>query len=200
MKKIILTAAAVAAFGFTNAQEVKFGVKAGLNIANLGGDFEENSSLIGFQIGGLAEIKLSDSFAIQPELLFSAQGTKFEESDEFGSYEEKIKLSYLNIPIMAKYYVAPKFSIEAGPQIGFLLSAKSEGEETFEGETETFDEDIKEDVKSLDFGVNFGLGFDFSENLSAGVRYNIGLSNVFDDSDDFKVNNSVFSLALGYKF
>ncbi|MET0945252.1 MAG: porin family protein [Flavobacterium sp.] len=185
MKKIIMAAVAVMAFAFSNAQEVKFGVKAGVNFANLGGD-ADGSSLTGFHVGGLAEIKLSDKFAIQPEILYSAQGSDFSED----GFDDELKISYLNVPVMAKYYVIDKLSIEAGPQVGFLLSAKEEGE------------DAKDFLNSVDFGVNFGAGYDFTENFFAGVRYNVGLSNVADteDSDDFKMNNSVFSVSVGYKF
>ena len=198
MKKITLSIIAVLAFGFTNAQETKFGLKAGLNVANFGGDAEDAKSLVGFHVGGFAEIKLSDKFAIQPELLYSAQGAN-EEYSEFGAPVEITQnLGYLNIPVMAKYYVAEGFSLEAGPQIGFLLNAKIKAE--YEGESE--DESNKDAFKSIDFGVNFGAGYDFTENFSAGVRYNLGLSNIAEteDGDDFKINNSVFSVSIGYKF
>lgn len=193
MKKIILSAIAVMAFGFANAQETKFGVKAGLNIANLGGDIEDNKSLVGFHVGGFAEIKLSEKFAVQPELLYSTQGTKFD-----GEGDPKFNLGYLNVPVMAKFYVAEKFSLEAGPQIGFLLSAKAKGE----AEGVEVEVDLKDEYKSVDFGLNFGAGYDFTENLSAGIRYNLGLSNIYDGegSDDYKESNGVFSLSVGYKF
>lgn len=188
MKKIILTVAAVFAFGFANAQDVKFGVKGGLNVANFSGDVDGNSALVGFHVGGFAEIKISEKFAVQPELLFSTQGAKFNEAGT----DVNFNLSYLNIPVMAKYYVADKFSLEAGPQIGFLTNAKAKaGSEKV---------DIKDDFESIDFGVNFGAGYDFTENLSAGLRYNLGLSNIAKDSGNDKVHNNVFSLSVGYKF
>jgi opacity protein-like surface antigen len=202
MKKIMLTAAAVMAFAFSNAQETRFGVKGGINLHTITGDVEDASSKVGFQIGGFAEFKLSDKFAIQPEILFSAQGAKSEWSEEGISGEDKLNLGYLNIPVMAKFYVAEKFSLEAGPQIGFLLSAKSKSEATFDGETYSEDVDVKDSFESIDFGVNFGAGYDFTENLSAGLRYNLGLSNIAktEDGDDSKIKNSVFSLSVGYKF
>ena len=202
MKKIILSVAAVFAFGFANAQETKFGVKGGLNLANFSGDVEDNSSKIGFNVGGFVEIKVSDKFAIQPELLFSTQGAKFEESGSGFSYESKYNLSYLNIPVMAKYYAADKFSLEFGPQIGFLTSAKDDYTATESGVTVSGNEDIKDIFESVDFGVNFGAGYDFTENLSVGLRYNLGLSNIAktEAGDDTKISNNVFSLSLGYKF
>ncbi|RZJ50008.1 MAG: PorT family protein, partial [Flavobacterium sp.] len=99
-------------------------------------------------------------------------------------------LSYLNVPIMAKYYVIEKLSLEAGPQIGFLLSAKNQVD------------DLKDSFKSVDFGLNLGASYDITEHFFAGVRYNIGLSNIADvpDESDYKTNNSVVSVSVGYKF
>ncbi|MCC9071538.1 PorT family protein [Flavobacterium sp. F-65] len=201
MKKITLSIVAVLAFGFANAQEVKFGAKAGLNVSTLTGDVEDVSSKVGFHVGGFAEIKLSDKFSIQPELLYSTQGAKEKTSDfdfdtmEVISTDFTVKLAYINVPVMAKYYVAEKFSLEAGPQIGFLVSAKGK----MSGGS---NEDIKDFYKSIDFGVNFGAGYDFTENLSVGARYNLGLSNIAknEEGDNSKLKNSVFSLSVGYKF
>lgn len=210
MKKVVLTIAAIFAFGFANAQETKFGAKAGLNLANLTGDVQDASMKVGFHVGGFVEIKVSDKFSVQPELLFSTQGAKekYSESETGYSYteESKLNLSYLNIPIMAKYYVADKFSLEAGPQIGFLMSAKSDFSfsETVGGVTNSGSQnvDVKDNLESIDFGFNLGLGYDFTENVSAGARYNLGLSNIAktENGDDTKIQNNVISISIGYKF
>jgi hypothetical protein len=192
MKRIILAAIAVMAFGFTNAQQTRFGVKGGLNVSTLTGEYEDDTkSLIGFHVGGFAEIKVIERLAIQPELLFSTQGARFE---GVGNDKYDGKLNYLNIPVLAKFYVTKQFTVEAGPQIGFLLSAKIEGE------------DVKDFYKSTDFGFNFGAGYNFTDNFSAGIRYTVGLSGVYDnDNDDIdeyidSSKNSNLALFLGYKF
>ena len=114
MKKLVLSAVAVFAFTFANAQEVKFGAKAGANLSNVktslpatAGESVANpdtKSVIGFHVGGFAEIKLSDKFAFQPELLLSTEGSKLEITDS-GSilgvsysekFESKLNLTYLN--------------------------------------------------------------------------------------------------------
>ena len=205
MKKLFLTAAAVFAFSFANAQDVKYGAKAGLNISSITGDGTEDvSSKIGFQVGGFAEIKISDKFAIQPELLYSAQGAKTSYADVIEGFDVDVKatqkLAYLNIPVMAKYYVTEGFSLEAGPQLGFLLSAEQEATVSFEGESVTDSADNKEDFNSIDFGFNLGAGYDVTENINLGVRYSIGLSNILKDSEDSKQNNSNIAIAVGYKF
>lgn len=188
MKKIILTVAAICAFGFTQAQEVKFGVKAGANFSTFTGDVEGYDGKVGFQVGGFAEIKISDKFSVQPELMYSTLGAKF---DEQGITITQ-SVDYLVVPIMAKFYVTEGFALEAGPQIGFLLSGKLKAD----GDSV----DVKELYTTTDLGLNFGAGYDFTENISAGVRYTLGLSNIAKDAVDTSVQNSNISLGLAYKF
>jgi opacity protein-like surface antigen len=205
MKKIILTVAAVFAFGFTNAQEAKFGIKAGLNLATFSGDTEgvDLKSKAGLNIGGFVEVKLSDKVSLQPELLYSMQGTKidqFELSDGNQTFlvDANINMSYINVPLMLKYYAAEKFNLEVGPQVGFLVSAKT----VAKANGIEVKEDTKDNFKSVDFGLNFGTGYDFSNNISAGFRYNLGLANIAktEAGDDSKISNSVLSFSLAYKF
>lgn len=206
MKKIILSAIAVMAFGFANAQDVKFGLKGGLNVSNFSGDTDglDLKSRFGFNVGGFVEIKFSEKFALQPEVLYSTQGSKV---DNFGLDTEvgyvtsdvTFKLAYINVPVMFKYYAAENFSIEAGPQIGFLTSAKTETKVDGYGSSEV---DAKDVFESIDFGLNLGAGYDFTENFSIGARYNLGLSNIAktEEGDDSKLHNGVFSFSAAYKF
>ena len=191
MKKNILTAIAILAFGFVNAQQTRFGIKGGVSLTNFSGDAEANSK-VGFLVGGFAEIKVIERLSIQPELLFSAQGARYE---YIGMDNTNLNLSYINIPVLAKFYVTKEFAVEGGPQIGFLTSAKDDGE------------DVKNFYKSADFGFNFGAGYNFTDNLSVGLRYTVGLSGVvdggdYDDIDDYydSAKNSVLALSLAYKF
>ncbi|MFH6993670.1 porin family protein [Flavobacterium sp. FlaQc-48] len=192
MKRIILAAIAVMAFGFTNAQETRFGVKGGLNLTSFaGGNYYDAKSLVGFQVGGFAEIKIIERLAIQPEVLFSTQGAKFDGGVD-GDFDSK--LNYINVPVLAKFYITKQFTVEAGPQIGFLVSAKRDGN------------DAKDAYKSIDTGFNFGVGYNFTENVAVGLRYTVGLANIGDyEIDDFdqyydSPKNSVLALTLAYKF
>lgn len=209
MKKVLFAAVAVFAFGVSNAQDIKYGAKVGLNVATLNGDLEDAKSLIGAHLGGFVEIKINEKFAFQPELLYSMQGAKSEYSESEPNYsyseESKLKFGYLNLPLMAKYFATEKLFIEAGPQIGFLMSAKNEFKfsETFMGYTESAsgDDDVKDDLKSIDFGLNFGFGYEFTENVFASARYNVGLSDINDvQGSDIKIQNGVLQFSVGYKF
>lgn len=188
MKKMILSAITILTIGFANAQETKFGIKAGLNLANVTGD-SDNSVRPSFYVGGLAEIKVSDKFFVQPELVYSSQGVVSKSNSDYS-----LSLGYLNIPIMAKYMVADGFALEAGPQVGFLLSATTK--------TPNSSYDSKNAFSAVDFSLGFGAGYDIGENFNVGLRYNLGLTKLNKDSfpgvSDIK--NSVFQIGVAYKF
>lgn len=172
------------------------GLKAGLNVASLNGDDTDNlDARTGMFIGGFAELCLTNEFAIQPEILYSMQGTNYTEID---GYNGTIKLDYINVPIMAKIKIFDELYIQAGPQIGFLLSAKDE----FKSAGDSGENDIKENLNTIDFGAILGLGYQFEGGLIFGARYNLGLSNIndFEGSDSFKNQNGVFQFSIGFRF
>ncbi|WP_188464153.1 porin family protein [Bizionia arctica] len=184
MKKLLLVAA-IAVFGITNvkAQEIEFGAKVGVNLSDIYGDntglFDPITSI--FNVGIMAEMSFSEKFSFQPEIMFSPQGTSIG--------DDIISLGYLNVPLMAKYYVTKGLSIEAGPQIGFLLYGDNEGR------------NVKDDFNTVDFGVNFGLGYKLNNGLNFGARYDLGLTNINGiegSSDSYK--NGVFQVSVGYFF
>lgn len=202
MRKLMIAAIAVVGISATGLaqQQVKFGPKAGVNLANLSG-MDDTDMKIGFHVGAVAEIKFNDKFSLQPELLYSAQGTKIDMSMDIPmigklEFESKTNLDYINIPIMAKYYFVEGFSVEAGPQFGFLV--KAEGQAKYDGETET--EDIKDGFNSIDVGVGIGLAYDLPMGLFVNARYNLGLTDIVKDNPGDAVKNNVIQIGVGFKF
>jgi hypothetical protein len=205
MKKLLLLTISLAAFTL-NAQDITWGAKAGLNFANMtGDDAEDTDGRTSIHLGVTAEIAISDVFSIQPELLYSGQGYKtdsfIEVYDVNGNPIDEVdadftaKVNYLSLPIMAKFYVSDAFSLEAGPQISFLMSAKGD----YEGGGLSEEEDFKDALKSTDFALNIGAGYKLDSGLNFGLRYSIGMTDVVDgDSDGFK--HSVLQLSVGYNF
>ena len=204
MKKLLLfVAVAALTIGTAQSQELRIGVKAGVNFASIGGDFTDDyDGRTSFHLGGLVEIPISEKFAIQPELLYSGQGAKSEYDDSFGDSivtgKEKLKLDYINIPIMAKYYIMEGLSVEAGPQFGLLLSAKNEFEiSDFRGD-ESVNVDVKDFYKTLDIAFGFGSSYRLNNGLFFSARYVIGLTDITDDS--YKTRNGVLQLSGGFSF
>ena len=186
MKKIILTAIAVCGFGFANAQDMKFGVRGGLDMvsAKTAGYTEtydifegagpplegtgfvtetvpgSSFSTTGFYFGGFVEFGLSDKFMLQP-------GLNYHTASESG-----VKFDFLSIPVTFKYQVADKINILGGPSMFYSMESN--------------------DPDKTRFNLDLGGSYDISDNFFIDPRYSIGLTG------DQKVNH--FLLGVGYKF
>lgn len=214
MKKIILITVLAVFCSMANAQDeptkgsdIMFGLKAGMNFSMItGDDTDDFDGKVAFHIGAVAEFPLSEKFSIQPELMYSAQGDKGSFVEEGLKMDAELKLDYLVLPVMAKYYVGDGFSLEAGPQIGFTVN--SELSVKAEGMSVTVD--LKDLVKDIDFGFGFGLGYKLENGLNFSGRYNVGITNFFESegsllgetiySDGSTNHNNVFQLSIGYFF
>lgn len=182
-----------------DASAFAFGIKAGLNVANVTIKSEgltiTPSSLIGATGGLFANIPVgTGGFGIQPELLYSMMGFKLSSSASGSNVDLTRNLNYLSIPILAKYNIdKPGFGVYLGPQIGFLMSAKDK--------SGSISEDVKEQVKSTDVSAIVGLeyGLDMGVNFSA--RYQIGLSNIEKNpASGESAKNNAFTFTVGYSF
>ncbi|MGB3342393.1 MAG: porin family protein [Aequorivita sp.] len=212
MKKILLLATVVVFTLSAQSQEIRMGAKAGVNFANMSikpDDGEKLDSRTSFHIGGLVEIPITEKFSVQPEILYSSQGSQSKYSEEFMgeriSSEIKYKLDYLSIPIMAKYYVIEGLGLEAGPQFGILVSAKGDYEISGLGISESGTEDLKDDLKKLDIGLGFGASYRLDMGVFFGARYVLGLTDISDNGDvgfdeEVEIKNNVFQLSVGYTF
>ncbi|OIV39775.1 porin family protein [Flavobacterium johnsoniae] len=212
MKKYILMCCTLF-FGMTitaQTEKVKVGVKAGLNLAALTFDESElnSSNKTGFTAGVMIEVPLAKNFSLQPELLYSQQGTKISFSDPDvtnSQFKSTIDLNYLNIPVMLKYYVVKGLSIQAGPQIGILLKANNKYQDNFLGYENKETLNLKEYSTGIDTSVNFGLGYQFKDKFYTDLRYNVSYSNVFKEGDanhfiNNDMKNRVFQITIGYFF
>ncbi len=200
-------------FGMTitaQTEKVKVGVKAGLNLAALTFDESElnSSNKTGFTAGVMVEVPLAKNFSLQPELLYSQQGTKISFSDPDvtnSQFKSTIDLNYLNIPVMLKYYVVKGLSIQAGPQIGILLKANNKYQDNFLGYENKETLNLKEYSTGIDTSVNFGLGYQFKDKFYTDLRYNVSYLNVFKEGDanhfiNNDMKNRVFQITIGYFF
>ncbi|WP_051335909.1 porin family protein [Aquimarina latercula] len=190
-----------------NAQQdrTQLGIKVGYNLSYIAGeeidDFIPRNTI---HLGLVGEIPITRYFAIQPELLYSFQGSYvqpgFTDSSDLRFTEWLLKLDYVTLPIMAKYYLTPGFSAEVGPQIGILTSSRLLKKSSVNGVSETTEDDLKDLIAPVSYGVNIGFGYQFEDGLFFQSRFNIGISDIFDFDDALSQRNHVFQVSAGYKF
>ena len=174
---------------------VQFGVKGGVNLADVKTDLYPNhDSRLDFHAGVLGHIHLSRHVALQPEVVYSRQG--FEQMIS-SNLDLNMKLDYINIPVLFQY-MNRGFRIETGPQVGFLVNAKGE---LSNGEID----DLNDFIKPIDFSWDFGLSYLSAIGLGISGRYNLGVSNINDKItlagvNNTEMNNRVWQFGLFYQF
>lgn len=224
MKKNILVIAVLMTLGFNlslKAQKVQVGVKAGLNfsgVSNFGKNLNLSDELsganmslktkpyVGFHGGLLVRLPVSEKFSVQPEVYYSMQGyaSKATVAVSESGFDTTVKvnlnykLSYIAIPILAQYEVAPGFRLEAGPRIGILTSAKLAAKAGGNSESQ----DMKEYTNSIDFSGAIGAHYELSSlPLGFYIRYNVGFTDIAKNNDgDTKFKNQVGQAGVFFKF
>ncbi|MDR2235853.1 MAG: PorT family protein [Chryseobacterium sp.] len=207
MKKLILGLAVTAgslAFAQTttsSSNPITFGVKGGMNVSSLSKNegLDDQKSKIGFNAGAFANIPIASSFSIQPEVLYSQYGEKSDYRIGNTKFSNSTKLDYIAVPVMFQYNALPNLYLEAGPEFGFMVSAKNKFKNESTGQSSTTD-NYKDNLNTFNLGIGIGAGYYFTQNLGITARYVAGVTDILKDNSGDSVRNNVFQVGLAYKF
>lgn len=173
MKNFILLLTGIVVSQSILAQRVDFGVKAGANFLYIEDqnrvDPTKISLRVDYHIGGLANIALTNHFAIQPEVVYSKEGSAYY-TDPNLNYRGNDVLNYVNFPLMFQY-TPGHFRIEAGPQFGINTRADFDG---INGQVTH-----KPDIKKTDWAACFGFSYITHYYVGIDVRANAGFGDIY---------------------
>ena len=214
---VLLLLLLVAGLQSQTLSQVKLGVIGGLNFANFSGDDIEDLDDAGYDIEGrtlghigiIGNATVSQNLALQGEIAFSMNGSKWE-----GTYYDEIWLEYdttwkhsinmLQVPVSAIYTVnLPELAFK--PYLGAGLSASIPISSGFSvelgGQDEDFDYDDEnfEELSSFVLGYQLNLGMEYDKYFCE-LRYERSITPVFDNKyiDDVFYKN--IKLLVGFRF
>ena len=189
-KRIYLVLLAVVLTASYAQAQLTFGARAGLNLTNMkmkmGSISMSPDMKPGIQLGVVGEFGLSESFFIQPGIVFAQQGCKM---DSWGE-SVTMNLNYIQVPVNAQYKLDlgnMKLLLQAGPYLGVGVNGKLKAKVDGKKESEKI-EFGKDGLKRFDFGLGIGAGLQFG-NIQAGLGYNLGLANIADSDDDIEFSS-----------
>jgi len=188
MKKyVFIVFALISSYAFA---QVKLGPLLQLNYATVNGDIQESTFKTGFGAGFGADFRLDEKLIIEPSLIYSSQNTSFT-TDTIG--ELNLKLDYLCLPIMIKFFANENFNLQIGFQSAFLTSQE------IKRNNNKLSPEKK--LNNFDYGLSFGCGYYLTDNLHINIRYYVAMADLNKKSIPIKtLYNRVFNLNLNYYF
>lgn len=203
---VLLTSICQVAFSqsTTDSSKLKIGLKGGVNFSNLNADsVDVNNVLTGFNLGVFARLPITQTFAIQPELLYTTKGAELQYNNAFVNGTSTFKLNYLELPVLLVINLSENFSIHGGPYVAYLIDGKA----TNDAQGTLFDVESNlsnDDYNKFDSGVAIGIGYETSS-IGFGVRYSYGFQKVGKERNFLGTDytfpdgkNSVINLYLSY--
>jgi hypothetical protein len=164
----------------------RYGLKAGLNVSDvvitnyINADAESDYQMkTGVHGGFYGDVNITEKISLAAELMYSNKGVKA---------ADRINLHYINIPLLTLYHITDKFLAELGPELGYLLMARSRHGNV--GNTWN---------NKLDVGLDAGIRIIISDKLMSGLRYYAGFSSVIDSIDESGTNNVPSEEAIKYQ-
>lgn len=214
--------AAVYSTPTSNTSGVRFGFRAGLNVADVQGDAVKTFTDLagytpdgtitrqmrpGFYAGLYATLPIGPGFAIEPGISYSEKGTVLQGKVPVPALDflstrltGTARLAYVDVPVLAKVFITPGFYVYAGPQASFLVSGKARvaaGALGFTAYKQDFD--ISSQLRKVDFAAVGGLGYQFENGLGVSAGYDYGLTSL-DANNRFNAQNRVIKIGLNYSF
>lgn len=191
MKKIIAIIATII-FATTNVQARSFyvGPTAGLNISTLTKQSYSKARWRG-NVGVQAGYMFSNILGIHAEVLYSWQGTAYNNTDDIRSF------NYIKVPVLARLNIIGGLSVEAGLGFNFLINSNWQMTDPTSGERVTIN--TTQTSQKFDLTIPIGINYLFFKKLELGLRYDISTIRVPEDSAN-QSRNSNISLNLRYRF
>lgn len=145
----------------------------------------------------VAELPVSDRFSIQPEVIYSAQGSTIAAIDEdnFLDIDENVEyqLDYVKVPLLAKIYLSDGLSLQAGPSFNFLVNEEIDYQPVSNGG----DVNIVNGANTFELGTAAGLEYQFDSGFFIQGRYTRGFSRIYDNVNAY---NYAVQAGVGYTF
>jgi len=166
-------------FSASAQAQLKVGFKAGALASSrsdggigLSSGSNETAKL-SYLAGAVLAYPVYDKGFLQAELLYSNEGYR---AEGIGSEVIRDHLHYLSLPILLQYEITNQLSVGAGPEISYLLAARQHSTNNSGFPTGPLDW-----YRPFELGINLNVQYRLLEQLSVGLRYNIGLTDITEN-------------------
>ncbi|MCE4564155.1 PorT family protein [Maribellus sp. CM-23] len=178
MKRMMTTIGLIVfAAVYLKAQSLELGVKTGVGVANthitsLPESVKQSdvfSPVLSYSVNGSLCFQSKGWFGITAEPGIIQKGWLMNKGEEL---ENKIRLHYLQLPVLADFHATDKWFFSIGPELNYLVKAANK--------SEYGTEDITDLSRKLELAGAIGCAYKLGSKLEVGLRYSHGLTQTSD--------------------
>jgi tetratricopeptide (TPR) repeat protein len=167
------------------------GINAGLNLSKINLEKTGNTdNKTGFHAGALFQFNLSENITLNPQINYSQQGG--EQISAGATTKDKYSFDYIDMTLILKYLLGKKISIDVGPQLGYLLSAKRD--------INNRPTDIKSLYSSTNISFAAGLSYLIKSGFGVQAKYISGLKSIAKENTTPSAKLSSAQAGIFYLF
>lgn len=148
----------------TITAQIQLGPKAGSNYSWVD---QPETALLGYHIGIVAQLPLSQKFSFSPEIIFNTKGADYTDIT-FGTSKLEFRASYISLPTLIAWRPIKNMAVKAGPEFNFLVE-----DHIVDGEIKSSTIDA---FRQLDLSMAAGIAVNVTKELGIEVRYSHGLT------------------------
>ncbi|MDQ3051737.1 MAG: PorT family protein [Bacteroidota bacterium] len=173
------------------AQQFKAGLIGGVSATQISGDRLAGYHKAGIVAGGVVSVEISRKFDLAMEILYFQKGSrKNSDPENYDFTEYRLRLNYFEVPLLLQWNYTKRFTFEAGPTFGALLSELEEDEL---GEIPN-----RKPFEKFELGIAGGMKVHFAKSLSFTARIESSVLAVRDhiSGETYRLNKGQYNAAL----
>lgn len=202
MKRTLLITCFVSCYSFFAFSQISAGPKCGLNFSTVKGGTKDfaNKMVTGFHLGAYINCEVTNFLSIEPEAIYSRKGFKSDLRTADADTNLKHTFSYIDFPLLFCIRIADNAAVNFGPQIGYIINARSKGEisNTAMATTQNIDENTVYGYHTTEYSFAAGGAYKFNFGLRLSLGGTYGITKLYDNGA-FS-HNITFLLSVGYVF
>ena len=210
MRYFLVAMVAMTAFS-VHAQQVKFGVKGGLDLTEMklknAGDMFKAENKVGWFIGPTLKLSMPGGLGFDIAALYNQRESDLNVSDSNTAESlDKLKTKQIIVPLNVRYTIGLSDALNifgyAGPQVAFRIGDEVQKLADLEDKVREWR------LKNSNFSVNVGAGITINH-VQLSANYNVGVGKTGDvtwreatqaASEGFKGNYNSWQISLAYFF
>jgi hypothetical protein len=189
---------------FASGQGMGFGLKGGLNFANVSSASSINSSSrSGFMFGIFLAPPSKKIISSRTEVIYSKQGYDFKTNTKTGT----VNLEYILLPQLMGINITKFLQLQLGAQMALLINAKADSTNNSSGIPGAYGS-VMSYYNKFDYGFAAGAEIHPVMGLIVGARYNISLGKLYATAQSGQMpsfssadaKNNVVQIFAGWSF